>query len=486
MKRSSKITFFVVAALILGLAFTTVFGVYTYYGDRRDTIIRGIEDIRFGIDIRGGVDVTFGPAGDINSVTDAQMEAAKDTIARRLVGKNITDYELYTDTDNMQIIARFPWQSGETDFDVSTTIKELGQTAQLEFRIGSETETLKDKDGKEVKDENGNPITVPKGELVLTGDDVDSASAMYQTSETGSQAVPVVQLKLKESGREKFAAATKKQAAAKGTISIWLDNELISDPTVDSEIDSTSAIITGGDSNPFTYEQASSIANQINSGALPFALEVKSSGTISPTLGEQALNAMLIAGIIALILISIFMIVYYRLPGIVAVISLIGQVAGSLAVVSGYFGFFDSFTLTLPGIAGIILSIGMGVDANIITAERIKEEIQIGKTIDGAIYTGSKNSFWAIFDGNITVIIVSIVLMGVFGPQDGIFATILKPFLFFIPASTTGFIYSFGFTLLTGIIFNFIMGVTMSRLMLRSVSRFKCLRQPWMYGGKRA
>lgn len=480
MKRSSKITFFVVAALILGLAFTTVFGVYTYYGDRRDTVIRGIEGIRFGIDIRGGVDVTFGPAGDITSVTDAQMEAAKDTIARRLVGNNITDYELYTDTDNMQIIARFPWQSGETDFDASATIAELGQTAQLEFRIGSDTEEKKDADGKVVKDENGNAIMVPKGEIVLTGDDVASASPMYQSSDTG-EAQPVVQLELKESGRAKFAAATKKQAAAGGTISIWLDNEMVSNPQVKTEIDSTSAIIDG-----VTYDEAVTLANQINSGALPFALEVKSSGTISPTLGEQALNAMLIAGIIALILISIFMIVYYRLPGVVAVISLIGQVAGSLAAVSGYFGFIDSFTLTLPGIAGIILSIGMGVDANIITAERIKEEIQLGKTIDGAIFTGSKNSFWAIFDGNITVIIVSIVLMGVFGPQDGIFATILKPFLFFIPASTTGFIYSFGFTLLTGIIFNFIMGVTMSRLMLRSISRFKCMRKPWMYGGKRA
>ena len=203
-------------------------------------------------------------------------------------------------------------------------------------------------------------------------------------------------------------------------------------------------------------------------------------------MGERALDLMVMAGIIAFVLVSVFMLVYYRLPGFVAVISLVGQVAGSIAAVSGYFGFIPSFTLTLPGIAGIILSIGMGVDANIITAERIKEQIRLGKTIDGAIMAGSKESFWAIFDGNITVLIVAVVLMGVFGPPSGFWATILKPFLFYFPAATTGSVYSFGYTLFAGIIFNFIMGVTASRLMLKSISRFKFLRKPWLLGGKRA
>ena len=148
--------------------------------------------------------------------------------------------------------------------------------------------------------------------------------------------------------------------------------------------------------------------------------------------------------------------------------------------------FLNSFTLTLPGIAGIILSIGMGVDANIITAERIKEEILAGKTIDGAIERGSKSSFWAIFDGNVTVIIVSIVLMGVFGPPNSFWGTILKPVLMWFPVSTTGSIYSFGYTLFAGIVFNFLMGVTASRLMLKSITRFKCMRKPWLLGGKRA
>lgn len=110
----------------------------------------------------------------------------------------------------------------------------------------------------------------------------------------------------------------------------------------------------------------------------------------------------------------------------------------------------------------------------------------MGKTIDGAIQSGSKNSFWAIFDGNVTVIIVAVVLMGVFGSPDGFWATLLKPILMWFPAATTGSIYSFGYTLFVGIIFNFLVGVTASRLMLKSISRFKFLRKPWLLGGKRA
>ena len=141
-------------------------------------------------------------------------------------------------------------------------------------------------------------------------------------------------------------------------------------------------------SGNFTYESAKELADKINSGALPFSLETTSFKTISPTMGEGALTAMMIAGVITLALIVIYMIALYRLLGVVASITLIGQVAGMLAAVSGWFGFMSSTTLTIPGIAGIILSVGMGVDANIITGERIREELRKGKTLDTALYSG--------------------------------------------------------------------------------------------------
>ena len=246
---------------------------------------------------------------------------------------------------------------------------------------------------------------------------------------------------------------------------------MLSAPTVQTEIKDGKASITGN----FTMSEATDLANKINAGALPFKLETVGFGTISPTLGSSSLMAMAYAGIAAVILIAILMIVIYRLPGFIATITLIGQVGLMLASVSGFFPVFSSFTMTLPGIAGLILSIGMGVDANIITAERIKEELRSGKTIDTAIAKGSKSSFSAIFDGNVTSIIVALILLLVFGPTN-ILSIIFGQ-------STTGTIYAFGYTLLMGIIANFVMGVFASRLMLKSISGFKIFRKKFLYGG---
>ena len=246
-----------------------------------------------------------------------------------------------------------------------------------------------------------------------------------------------------------------------------MDDIMLSAPKVEAEITDGNAVISGD----FTAKEAQDLASKINAGALPFQLETSNYGTISATLGENSLVAMAYAGVIALII----MILFYRLPGFVAVISLLGQMGLAIAAVSGYFPVFSSFTMTLPGIAGLILSIGMGVDCNVITAERIKEELKAGRTLDGALERGTKNSLSAIVDGNMTVIIVSIILMLVFGP-----ANILS---IIFGESTTGTIYSFGYTLLVGVIANFIMGVFCTRIMLRSVAGFKFLRKKWLFGG---
>ena len=193
---------------------------------------------------------------------------------------------------------------------------------------------------------------------------------------------------------------------------------------------------------------------------------------------------MLIAGSIAFGLVCLLMILRYRLNGFVAAFALLGQLAGSIACISGYFASANSFTLTVPGIAGIILSVGVGVDCNVIAAERIRDEFQKGKTIDGAIDSGFKNSLNAIIDGNVTIVIVSLVLMGAFGSPDGIMAKIMSPIMSLLGSAITGSIYSFGYTLLVGTIFNLIMGVVASKLMLKSISKYKAFRNPWFYGGK--
>ena len=444
---------FVVAILIVLFSLTAIFGVSYTYGDTKNVYVKGASDIRFGIDIRGGVDVTFMPADDVEA-TDAQMAAAKTVIEDRLVGLGITDYESYVDNNKNRIIVRFPWKSDEADFNPQTAIDEIGTTAKMVFRKGSSS----------------------TGEEILSGDDVASASAAYNETEGW-----VVQLKFNSDGASAFAAATTELAANNGTISIWLDDSNISTATVNEAITGGEAIIKGN----FDQDSASTLANQINSGSLPFALSAESYSTISPSLGAKSLDVMVQAGIIAFILVALMMIFRYRLPGTIAVISLMGQVAATLAVVSGYFSVFPGSTLTLPGIAGIILGIGMGVDANVITAERIKEELAKNKTLEGAVNSGFKMGLTPIIDGNVTIVIVAAILMGAFGPTDGFWAKVFNPIFFWFGPSTAGTIYSFGFTLLTSVLLNFVFGVWATRVMIRGAVHFKPLRKAWLFGGKK-
>ena len=444
---------FVVAILIVLFSLTAIFGVSYTYGDTKNVYVKGASDIRFGIDIRGGVDVTFMPADDVEA-TDAQMTAAKTVIEDRLVGLGITDYESYVDNNKNRIIVRFPWKNDEADFNPQTAIDEIGTTAKMVFRKGSSA----------------------TGEEILSGDDVASASAAYNETEGW-----VVQLKFNSAGASAFATATTELAASNGTISIWLDDNNISTATVNEAITGGEAIIKGN----FDQDSASTLANQINSGSLPFALSAESYSTISPSLGAKSLDVMVQAGIIAFILVAILMIVRYRLPGTIAVISLMGQAAATLAVVSGYFTVFPGSTLTLPGIAGIILGIGMGVDANVITAERIKEELSKNKTLEGAVKSGFKMGLTPIIDGNVTIVIVAAILVGAFGPTDGFWAKVFNPIFYWFGPSTAGTIYSFGFTLLTSVLLNFVFGVWATRVMIRGAVHFKPLRKAWLFGGKK-
>ncbi len=460
MNKITKPVFFIVLFVIAFFSLSQVFGITSQYGDIKTTYIKSADQIRWGIDIRGGVDVTFTPPEGVDA-TDSQMDSAKEVISQRLVTLGITDSECYVDYKNDRIIVRFPWKADEANFDPEKAVKELGETAMLTFREGHEL------------DEYNKPAGVTKDTVILEGKDVENAAAGI-----GDENENIVSLKLTKDGTQKFAEATGR-LAGNGIISIWMDDTCISYPSVNTQILNGEAQISG----KFEPEEAKELADKINSGALPFKLETSSFSTISPTLGLGARDAMVLSGAIAFVLIAIFMISVYKIPGFVAVLGLLGQVAGMIAAVSGYFGFMNSATLTVPGIAGIILSIGMGVDANVITSERIKEELRAGKTLDGAINAGFERGFTAIFDSNITVVFVAVILMGAFGVPDSIFAKMLKWVFFMFGPSTEGAVYSLGYTLLVGIILNFIMAVTASRLMLASLSKFKCLRNPRLYGG---
>lgn len=467
MKKTGKLTFFIVVALIALFSLSAIVGLDYRYGDNTKTMIKGIDDIRLGIDIKGGVDATFAPAGDFDA-SDDQLDAATEVIKTRLSSLGITDSEVYSDSKSDRIIVRFPWQAGETNFDPESAVRELGEMAELTFRMGTESTT--DATGK----------SAYTGEIVLQGADVESASVRSHQNEQTMEQEIVVALDLKDTGVQKFADATQQAMNANVPIAIWMDDEQISAPSVNTVITDGSAVITGN----FTYETAKKLADQINGGALPFKMETKSTNTISPTMGEGSLDAIMLAAAIAFAFIAVYMIVLYRLPGVVAVIALIGQITGSIAFVTGWFGFMSGSTLTIPGIAGIILAVGMGVDANIITGERIKEELRTGKSLDASIKLAYKRAFSAILDGNLTNVIIAVILMGAFGVPSSFFSKILNKTIFFaFGATAEGFVYSFGFTLLAGVILNFLMGVFAARLMVTSLSKFNCFKNRKLYGG---
>lgn len=468
MKRIPKPVFFIVAVLILLFSYSAVFGVSYYVGDNKETVVKGIGDIRWGTDIRGGVEATFKPA-DGYDATDAQLESAKSIIETRMVSSGITDYELYADNNTDYIIVRYPWKTDETSYNANEAIKEISSTAKLTFRPGNSYETTTiGSDGEYV-------YQTPTGdteEELMDGTYVKKAEARVSTdssSSSSSSGEYVVLLSLTDEGKKKFADITEKYTGK--VVSIWMDDIMLSAPTIQEKISGGEAQISGN----FTAESSTALANKINAGALPFQLETVTSGSVSASLGENSLVAMAYAGIIAIILISIFMIIMYRLPGVIAVIALLGQMGITIAAITRYFPVFSSFTMTLPGIAGLILSVGMGVDANVITSERIIEEMRTGRTLDGALDRGTKSSLTAIIDGNMTIVIVAVILLLVFGPTN------ILSFIF--GQSTTGTIYSFGYTLLMGVISNFIMGVGLSRVMLRAVAGYKFARHKWLFGG---
>ncbi len=410
--KASKKNVFIFLIILVALILVAIFGI--------GSEIKKVQDIRFGIDIRGGVEAVFKPETD-EAVSDSELESARSIIETRLDNKNITDREITIDKDGRYIIVRFPWKSDEKEYDPETAIAELGETALLTFRD-------------------------PSGNVMVEGRNVTSAKPESR-NENGVNEY-VVSLIFDSEGAKKFEEATGNLVGQQ--MGIYMDEALISNPVVQTRISGGQAVITGMED----YEEAKDLADKINAGALPFSLETKSFSTISPSLGQNALQVMIYAGIIAFIIVCIFMLAFYRLPGFVACLTLLLQTVLQLLAIS-----VPQFTLTLPGIAGIILSVGMAVDANVIISERISEELKKGETVRSAVRRGYQKAFTAVLDGNITTAIVAVVLM-IFG---------------------SGTMLSFGYTLLVGVIVNCFIGVNVSRFVLTSLVEYDGLNNEKMF-----
>ena len=324
-------------------------------------------NIKQGLDLAGGVSITYEVVGE----EEPSAEDMADTIYKlqKRVENYSTEAQVYqegTDRINIEI-------PGVTD--ANTILEELGKPGSLVFL---------DKDGKEV----------------LGGTDVADAQAGYQNDTMGNQE-PVVSLTMTQEGTKKFANATKAAYPNKDIIFIVYDDQIISAPAVQAEITDGRAVINGMSS----FEEAENLASTIRIGGLKLELEELRSNVVGAQLGSAAIKTSLIAGAIGLGLVIVFMIAVYWIPGLASSIALCIYTVLMVLLLNGF-----DITLTLPGIAGIILSIGMAVDANVIIFARIREEIGTGKTVKSAMKIGFQKALSAIIDGNVTTLIAAAVL----------------------------------------------------------------------------
>lgn len=407
MKKSRGIlSLILMVALIALLGFTCVVG-FGNYG------MGAAKNIKLGLDLAGGVSITY-QAKDENPTAE-QMADTIYKLQKRVeqYSTEATVYQEGTDRINIEI----PGVS-----DANKILEELGKPGSLQF-----------------KDESGN--------VVLEGTDVKSASAQTMTDEYGGKQYGV-ELNLTDEGTKKFAEAT--QANVGKTISIVYDNEVISNPGVREAITGGQAWIDGMAS----YEEANTLASTIRIGGLQLELEELRSNVVGAQLGEEAISTSLLAGAIGLGIVFLFMCVVYLLPGFASSIALIIYTGIVLVLLNAF-----EITLTLPGIAGIILSIGMAVDANVIIFARVKEEMASGKSVKSSLKAGFAKALSAIVDGNITTLIAAIVL-GFMG---------------------SGSVKGFAYTLALGIVVSMFTALVITRIIIYALYAIG-LRSPKLYG----
>ena len=416
-----------VCSLILTLLCITLVVLVALFGIR-GTALSGVfeeDTISKGLDLVGGSSITFKaiPEEGTDVNMDEAVEKAINIMRKRLDGMNQNEATVSkVGTDSIRI--EIPGVTNPED-----AVKTLGSTAKLVFQ-----------------DSDGN--------VVVEGKDVKSAQAIYgQLNQNSVGSEWYVSLEFNEAARASFADATERMAAKKadGTnyIAIKLDEETISRPSVEQRIDDTNCVISGS----FDEAGAKELATLISSGQLPVAFEEKELRSVGASLGSDALRSSLVAGLIGVILVMVYMILLYRLPGFVSCLALVAYTAIFGVVLAA-----TKITLSLPGIAGIILSVGMAVDSNVVIYERIKEELRTGKTLRASVQSGFNRAFTAILDANVTTLIASVVLWN-FG---------------------TGSVQGFAKTLFIGVVISLFTALVVTRVLLNAFVAFKV--SPKLFG----
>lgn len=424
--KNSVCSFVLMLLLVVLVTAVAVFGISAF------NLPGAFDDdaISKGLDLVGGSSITYVAEPDENA-ENFDMATALDTVESML--RQRLDTLGYTEAT----IAKMGTDRIRVEIpgidDPEDALKKLGSTAKLEFLDSS-------------------------GNVILEGKDVKEAVANYgQTSESSMGSQYYVSLTFNDSGRQKFADATEEMAklasSSKNYIDIELDGENISRASVSYRIDSDSCMISGN----FSKDEAVYLAELISSGQLPVVLREIELRYVGPTLGSEALASSIKAGLIGTLIVMLFMILVYRLPGLVSAIALVSYISIFAVLIIVF-----KVNLSLPGIAGIILTIGMAVDSNVVIYERIKEELNTGKSTRAAVKSGFGRAFSAILDSNVTTIIASVVLW-YFG---------------------TGAVRGFAITLFIGVVVSLFTALCVTRVLLNSVTNMGAGR--WLLGAKKS
>ena len=426
--------------------------------------------IQLGLDLQGGAQLTIQvkPTAEIPKITAAELDAVKSVVEGRVNGLGVSEPVVQT-VGSDQILVQLPGVN-----DPQQAERVLGGTAQLDFRKqkpGSEAQLpieqqikqgllIKQAELRQGKDEKAiaeNQAAIKRSNDAilnlfeptgLTGKNLKDAQQEPAQSGQGWN----VGLRFDQVGGEKFAQLTKDLAGTGRTIGIFLDNALISSPTVGPEFAQTGisgggAVITGN----FTAQSSNELAVQLRGGSLPVPVEIVENRTVGASLGRDSVQRSIYAGVGGLVLVLIFMAVYYRLPGVIADIALVIYAILTVAAFA-----LLGVTLTLPGIAGFILSIGMAVDANVLIFERTREELRSGKTLYRSVESGFYRAFSSILDGNVTTVIACAALFWL----------------------GSGLVKGFALTLALGVVVSMFTALTCSRtFMLIMVLGFPGLKQ---------
>ncbi len=417
------------SAIVIVIALLTYLAVcgFAFTESKQIYGIMSEDGITKGLDLNGGSVIVF-TAEKENPSAD-EMDTVAALLRTRLDNMGYTEADVSVQGEKSVRVEIPSFSNPEA------AAESLGATAQLKFY-----------------DNSGVDITT--GQIldgateVLSGKHIKGASSQYgATSEMGAASY-YVQLELTDEGQQAFYEATSNNVGQ--PIYIAMDNIIISAPTVQTAINDTTCIISGD----FTQEEASNLAANIKSGQLPFSLSVTEMRAVNATLGADALNKAVTAGIIGLILVMLFMIIFYRLPGFMSAIALVAYVDIVFLIIANF-----HINLTLAGIAGIILAIGMAVDANVIIFERVKEELLVGKGVKTSVEAGFHRALSAVIDSNITTIISAIILW-VLG---------------------TGTIKGFGITLFIGVVVSMLSAIFVTRFLLRRILEMG-VTNIWLYG----